>query len=78
MADEHIAYPNLTDFDVEDLTRNSDITAEQVKTWMTNALVKSQYTLQATGAIHLTRRYKMQWDEENKQNPETANKHKKL
>ena len=31
MADEHIAYPNQTDSDIEDLTRNSDITAEQVK-----------------------------------------------
>ena len=39
--------------------------------------MKSHNTLQATGAIHLTRRYKMQWDEENKHNPETANKHKK-
>ena len=31
MADEHIAYPNQTDSAIEDLTRNSDITAEQVK-----------------------------------------------
>ena len=75
--DDHIAYPYLTDSDVEDLARNGDITEEQVKKWMANKRVRSHNTLKATGAIHPTKLFKMQYAEEKKQNPEAINKHKK-
>ena len=74
---EHIDYPYLTASDVEDLARNGDLTDEQVKKWMSNRRLRNRNTLKESGAIHPSKKFKMQHEEEKKRNPEAANKYKK-
>ena len=74
---EHIDYPYLTASDVEDLARNGYLTEEQVKQWMSNHRLRKHNTLKESGAIHPSKKFKMQHEEKKKRNPEAANKYKK-